>query len=60
MVKYGVGDTATIMNDTSKGWIQDIVDDMYTYTASSETETETETADKLDCDDKEFRVAIML
>ncbi len=41
MVKHGVGDTATIMNDTSKGWLQDIVDDMCTYTTSSETETET-------------------
>ena len=41
MVKHGVGDTATIMNDTSKGWLQDIVDDMCSYTTSTETETET-------------------
>jgi len=41
MVKHGVGDTATIMNDTSKGWLQDIVDDMCSYTTSSETETDT-------------------
>ncbi|MDB2134755.1 NlpC/P60 family protein [Enterocloster clostridioformis] len=41
MVKHGVGDTATIMNDTSKGWLQTIVDDMCTYTTSSGTETET-------------------
>lgn len=38
---HGVGDTATIMNDTSKGWLQTIVDDMCTYTTSSGTETET-------------------
>jgi cell wall-associated NlpC family hydrolase len=41
MVKHGVGDTATIMNDTSKGWLQDIVDDMCSYTTSSETQTDT-------------------
>lgn len=28
MVKYGVGDTATIMNDISKGWLQTVVMDM--------------------------------
>lgn len=41
MVKHGIGDTATIMNDTSKGWLQDIVDDMCSYTTSSDSETET-------------------
>lgn len=41
MVKYGVGDTATIMNETSKGWLQSVVDDMCTYTTSAGTETET-------------------
>lgn len=41
MVKYGVGDTATIMNDTSKGWLQSVVDDMCSYTTSSGSETET-------------------
>lgn len=41
MVKYGVGDTATIMNDTSKGWLKSVVDDMCTYTTSTGTETET-------------------
>jgi len=41
MVKHGIGDTATIMNDTSKGWLKSIVDDMCTYTTSSGTETET-------------------
>lgn len=32
MVKYGVGETATIMNNTSKGWLQSVVNDMCTYT----------------------------
>ena len=41
MVKHGVGDTATIMNDTSKGWLQDVVNDMCTYTTTSGSETET-------------------
>lgn len=37
MVKYGVGDTATIMNDKSKGWLQSVVDDMCSYTTSTGT-----------------------
>lgn len=41
MVKHGVGDTATIMNDTSKGWLQTIVNDMCTYTTTNGSETET-------------------
>lgn len=45
MVKYGVGDTATIMNDTSKGWLQTVVEDMCSYTTSSVTEEETVTND---------------
>ena len=28
MVKYGVGDTSTIMNDISKGWLQTVVNDL--------------------------------
>ena len=28
MVKYGVGDTATIMNDTSKSKLKEVFDDM--------------------------------
>ena len=32
MVKHGVGDTATVMNDTSKGWLQAVVNDMCSYT----------------------------
>ena len=39
MVKHGVGDTATIMNDTSKEWLQTVVDDMCSYTTSTRTET---------------------
>lgn len=39
MVKHGVGDTATIMNDTSKGWLQTIVNDMCTYTTTNGSET---------------------
>lgn len=38
MVKYGVGDTATIMNDTSKQWLKGVVNDMCSYTTSSDTE----------------------
>ncbi|NSC26698.1 C40 family peptidase [Agathobacter rectalis] len=35
MVKHGVGDTATVMNDTSKGWLKDVVDDMCSYSTST-------------------------
>lgn len=42
MVKHGVGETATIMNDTTKDWLQDIVDDMCTYTTEMETTTHTQ------------------
>ena len=35
MVKHGVGDTATVMNDTSKGWLQAVVNDMCSYTTST-------------------------
>ncbi|WP_311794555.1 C40 family peptidase [Enterococcus faecium] len=43
MVKYGVGDTATIMNDTSKAWLKSVVDDMCSYTTSTGSETVTVT-----------------
>ncbi len=33
--KYGIGDTATIMNDTSKGWLESVVNDMCTYTITN-------------------------
>ncbi len=39
MVKYGVGDTAVEINNTSKTWIQTVVNDMCSYTTSSGTET---------------------
>ena len=45
MVKYGVGDTATIMNSTSKDWLQSVVNDMCSYTTSTGSETETVTND---------------
>lgn len=45
MVKYGVGDTATIMNSTSKDWLQSVVNDMCTYTTSTGSEAETVTND---------------
>lgn len=39
MVKYGVGDTATIMNDTSKSKLKEVFDDMCSYITSSGSET---------------------
>lgn len=39
MVKYGVGDTATVMNDLSKQRLQEVFDDMSSYTTTTETET---------------------
>lgn len=39
VVKYGVGDTATIMNDKSKAKLKSVFDDMCSYTTTSETET---------------------
>ena len=38
MVKHGMGDTAISINDTTKGWIQSVVDDMCSYTTSSGSE----------------------
>ncbi len=38
MVKYGVGDTAVVMNNTSKAWLKSVVDDMCSYTTSTGTE----------------------
>ncbi len=35
MVKYGVGDTATVMNDTSKTRLKRVVDDMCSYTTTT-------------------------
>lgn len=42
MVKHGVGDTATIINDTTRTWIKQVVDDMCTYTLTSGIETYTD------------------
>ena len=39
MVKYGVEDTATIMNDTSKDRLKEVFDDMCSYTTSTGSET---------------------
>jgi len=39
MVEYGVGDTATVMNDTSKSKLKEVFDDMCSYTTSSGSET---------------------
>lgn len=43
MVKYGVVDTATVMNDKSKGWLQAVVNDMCSYTTSNGTKDVEET-----------------
>ena len=43
MVKHGVGDTAAVMNDTSKGWLKDVVDDMCSYSTSTGTKEVQET-----------------
>lgn len=42
MVKHGVGDTATIINGTTRTWIKQVFDDMCTYTLTSGTETYTD------------------
>ncbi|MGN0337869.1 MAG: NlpC/P60 family protein [Lachnospiraceae bacterium] len=39
MVKHGVGETATIVNDISRAWMKQVVDDMCTYTTSTRIET---------------------
>lgn len=39
MVKYGIGDTAAVMNDTSKGNLKTVFDAMCSYSTSSETVT---------------------
>lgn len=42
MVKKGIGETATIINDTSKGWIKEIVTTMCSYTTSTGSKTTTD------------------
>lgn len=39
MIKHGMGDSATLINDTTKEWIATVVDDMCDYTTSTGTET---------------------
>lgn len=39
MVKYGVGDTATVMNDHSKANLKTVFEDMCSYTTSVDTQT---------------------
>jgi hypothetical protein len=39
MVKHGIGDTASVMNDTTKSRLKAVFDDMCGYTTSSVTET---------------------
>lgn len=39
MIKHGVGDSATLINDTTKEWIATVVDDMCDYTTSTGSET---------------------
>ena len=39
MVKHGVGETATIVNDISRAWMKQVVDDMCTYTTSTRIES---------------------
>ena len=38
MVEYGMGESATVINDISKGWIATVVEDMCDYSTSSGTE----------------------
>lgn len=42
MVKHGVGDTAIIINDTTRAWLKQVFDDMCTYNLTSGTETITD------------------
>lgn len=39
MIKHGVGDSATLINDATKEWIATVVDDMCDYTTSTGSET---------------------
>lgn len=39
MVKHGVGETATIVNDISRAWMKQVVEDMCTYTTSTRIES---------------------
>lgn len=37
MVRYGIGDTAVIMNDTSRAWLKSVADDMCSYSTAAGT-----------------------
>ncbi|RDY30144.1 C40 family peptidase [Lachnotalea glycerini] len=41
MVKYGVGDTASVINETTKGRLKTVYDDMCSYHTTEEIKTET-------------------
>lgn len=45
MVQYGVGDTASIVNDTTKSWMRTVMEDMCSYTLETGTE-ERDTGEK--------------
>lgn len=45
MVRYGVGDTASIVNDTTKSWMRTVMEDMCSYTLETGTK-ERDTGEK--------------
>lgn len=45
MVRYGVGDTASIVNDTTKSWMRTVMEDMCSYILETGTE-ERDTGEK--------------
>lgn len=45
MVRYGVGDMASIVNDTTKSWMRTVMEDMCSYTLETGTE-ERDTGEK--------------
>ena len=45
MIRYGVGDTASIVNDTTKSWMRTVMEDMCSYTLETGTE-ERDTGEK--------------
>ncbi len=45
MVRYGVGDVASIVNDTTKSWMRTVMEDMCSYTLETGTE-ERDTGEK--------------
>ncbi len=40
MVRYGMEEAATIVNEETKGWMKEVVDDMCSYTVSSKEQEE--------------------